>query len=43
MYRLRKSLVFFLIFTVISSLVAYHVAVKAYDRTIERYAREGLN
>jgi len=31
MHRINKTLVYFLIFTVVSSAVAYHIVVKAYD------------
>ncbi len=31
MHRINKTLVYFLIFTIISSALAYHIVVKAYD------------
>jgi len=31
MFRLNKTLVFFLIFTLISSVLAFRIVVKAYD------------
>lgn len=31
MYSMRSSLVYLLIFTAVSSVIAYHLVVKAYD------------
>ena len=35
MHRINKTLVYFLIFTVISSALAYHIVVKAYSDVFE--------
>ena len=37
MYRLRQTLVYFLILTIISSAFAYTIIVKAYDNAYSEY------
>ena len=44
MHRINKTLVYFLIFTIISSGLAFHIVVKAYDSfdyidTLNYYAK----
>lgn len=40
MYRLNKTLVYFLILTIISSAFAYSIIVKAYDNAYADYLTE---
>ena len=35
MHRINKTLVYFLLFTIISSALAYHIVVKAYNDVLE--------
>jgi hypothetical protein len=40
MVTMSKSLLYLLIFTIVSSLVAYHLVVKSYEGMEERYTLE---
>ncbi len=35
MHRINKTLVYFLMFTIVTSAMAYHIVVKAYDSVLD--------
>lgn len=40
MYRINVTLVYFLLFSIISSFLAYNIITKAYDNAYEGYLTE---
>jgi hypothetical protein len=40
MFRLQTTLIYFLIFTLISAMFAYHIVVEAYNNAYDNYQVE---